>query len=218
MTPSPWRRRNCCRPPDAGHRSSSDTRRDEDHMSDQVPTSTDQVALEPTRLVVIDETGTSTAMARLRGRARRGRRVIGRVPWGHWKTMTFVAGLRHDGITAPFVIDRAMTGAIFIEYVRQCLAPTLKPGDIVVMDNLPAHKKDEVRDIIVAAGAELRYLPPYSPDLNPIEQAFAKLKAHLRKAQERSIDALWQRIGKLLELFHPSECANFFVNAGYART
>lgn len=132
--------------------------------------------------------------------------------------MTFVAGLRHDGITAPFVIDRAMTGAIFIEYVRQCLAPTLKPGDIVVMDNLPAHKKDEVRDIIVAAGAELRYLPPYSPDLNPIEQAFAKLKAHLRKAQERSIDALWQRIGKLLELFHPSECANFFVNAGYART
>src|SRR5512147_1299778 len=111
-----------------------------------------------------------------------------------------------------------MTGAIFIEYVRQCLAPTLKPGDIVVMDNLPAHKKDEVRDIIVAAGAELRYLPPYSPDLNPIEQAFAKLKAHLRKAQERSIDALWQRIGKLLELFHPSECANFFVNAGYART
>lgn len=178
----------------------------------------DQVALEPTRLVFIDETGTSTAMARLRGRARRGRRVIGRVPWGHWKTMTFVAGLRHDGITAPFVIDRAMTGAIFIEYVRQCLAPTLKPGDIVVMDNLPAHKKDEVRDIIVAAGAELRYLPPYSPDLNPIEQAFAKLKAHLRKAQERSIDALWQRIGKLLELFHPSECANFFVNAGYART
>ena len=178
----------------------------------------DQVALEPTRLVFIDETGTSTAMARLRGRARRGRRVIGRVPWGHWKTMTFVAGLRHDGITAPFVIDRAMTGAIFIEYVRQCLAPTLKPGDIVVMDNLPAHKKDEVRDIIVAAGAELRYLPPYSPDLNPIEQAFDKLKAHLRKAQERSIDALWQRIGKLLELFHPSECANFFVNAGYART
>lgn len=178
----------------------------------------DQVALEPTRLVFIDETGTSTAMARLRGRARRGRRVIGRVPWGHWKTMTFVAGLRHDGITAPFVIDRAMTGAIFIEYVRQCLAPTLKPGDIVVMDNLPAHKKDEVRDIIVAAGAELRYLPPYSPDLNPIEQAFAKLKAHLRKAQERSIDALWQRIGKLLELFHPIECSNFFVNAGYART
>lgn len=178
----------------------------------------DQVALEPARLVFIDETGTSTAMARLRGRARRGRRVIGRVPWGHWKTMTFVAGLRHDGITAPFVIDRAMTGAIFIEYVRQCLAPTLKPGDIVVMDNLPAHKKDEVRDIIVAAGAELRYLPPYSPDLNPIEQAFAKLKAHLRKAQERSIDALWQRIGMLLELFHPSECANFFVNAGYART
>lgn len=176
-----------------------------------------QPDLDPARLVFIDETGTSTNMARLRGRAQRGRRVVGRVPWGHWKILTFVAGLRHDAITAPFVIDRAMTRAIFVEYLRQCLVPTLAPGDIVVMDNLPAHKGEMVRQIIEGAGAELRYLPPYSPDLNPIEQAIAKLKAHLRKAQERSIDALWQRIGSLLDLFLPAECANFFVNSGYAR-
>jgi len=132
--------------------------------------------------------------------------------------MTFVAGLRQDGITAPLVIDCAMNGAIFVEYIRQCLGPTLKPGDIVVMDNLPAHKRDQIREIIQAAGAELRYLPPYSPDLNPIEQAFSKLKAHLRKAQERSIDRLWRRIGEILPLFMPHECANFFANAGYART
>src|SRR6267154_664861 len=116
----------------------------------------DQPALDPRRLVFLDETGTSTAMARLRGRARRGRRVVGRVPWGHWKTMTFLAGLRHDAITAPFVIDRAMTGAFFVEYLRQCLVPTLSPGDIVVMDNLPAHKNAAVRQIIEAAGAEPR--------------------------------------------------------------
>ena len=177
-----------------------------------------QSELDPTRLVFLDETGTSTNMARLRGRGKRGQRVIGRVPWGHWKVVTFLAGLRHDGITAPFVIDRAMTRAIFLEYLRQCLVPTLQPGDIVVMDNLPAHKGDTVRHIIEAAGAELRYLPAYSPDPNPIEQAIAKLKAHLRKAQERSIDALWNRIGSLLDLFTPAECANFIANSGYART
>ena len=177
-----------------------------------------QPDLDPARLVFIDETGTSTNMARLRGRAKRGRRVTGRVPWGHWKVLTFVAALRHDGITAPFVIDCAMTRAIFTEYLRQCLTPTLRPGDIVVMDNLPAHKGGAVRQIIEAAGAELRYLPAYSPDLNPIEHGFSKLKAHLRKAQERSIDALWQRIGKLLDLFQPQQCTNFFANSGYART
>jgi transposase len=177
----------------------------------------DQLALDPRRLVFIDETGTSTNMARLRGRGKRGQRVVGRVPWGHWKTMTFVAGLRHNAITAPFVIDKAMNRAIFLEYLRQCLVPTLCPGDIVVMDNLPAHKGPAVRHLIEDAGAELRYLPPYSPDLNPIEQAFAKLKAHLRKAQERSLDTLWPRIGKLLDLFKPSECTNFFTNSGYAR-
>jgi transposase len=177
-----------------------------------------QPALDPARLVFIDETGTSTNMTRLRGRARRGHRVVGLVPWGHWKITTFVAALRHDAVTAPFVIDRAMTSAIFIEYVRHCLVPTLSPGDIVVMDNLQPHKNARVRELIAAAGAELRYLPPYSPDLNPIEQAFAKLKAHLRKAQERSIETLWQRIGSVLDLFQPIECANFFVNSGYARS
>jgi transposase len=177
-----------------------------------------QPTLDPARLVFIDETGTSTSMARLRGRAKRGERVVGRVPWGHWKILTFVAGLRQDGVTAPFVIDRAMTRAIFLEYLRRCLVPTLRPGDIVVMDNLPAHKGEAVRKTIEEAGAELRYLPAYSPDLNPIEQAIAKLKAHLRKAQERTIDALWRRIGKLIDLFPPHECANFFANSGYART
>jgi transposase len=177
----------------------------------------EQLLLDPAKLVFIDETGTSTSMARLRGRSKRGQRLLGRVPWGHWKILTFVAGLRHDGITAPFVIDRPMTSVIFIEYLRQCLVPTLKPGDIVVMDNLPAHKNPAVRQIIEAAGAELRYLPPYSPDLNPIEQAFAKLKAHLRKAQERSINTLWPRIGKLIDLFRPDQCQNFFANSGYAQ-
>lgn len=177
-----------------------------------------QGELDPDRLVFVDETGTFTNMARLRGRGRRGQRVIGRVPWGHWKTLTFVAGLRLGEVIAPFVIDRPMNGAIFVEYVRQCLVPALKPGDIVVMDNLPAHKRDEAVELIAAAGAELRFLPPYSPDLNPIEQAFAKLKAHLRKAQERSIDDLWRRIGSLLDLFKPAECAAYFLNAGYARS
>jgi transposase len=178
----------------------------------------DQSALDPRRLVFIDETGTSTNMTRLRGRARRGQRVVGLVPWGHWKITTFVAALRHDAVTAPFVIDHAMTSAIFAEYVRQCLVPTLSPGDIVVMDNLQPHKNATVRELIEAVGAELRFLPPYSPDLNPIEQAFAKLKAHLRKAEERSIEALWQRIGTVLDLFKPAECANFLANSGYART
>jgi transposase len=132
--------------------------------------------------------------------------------------VTFVAGLRLDGFTAPFVIDCAMNGAIFIEYLRQCLAPSLTPGDIVVIDNLPAHKRDEVRQIIEATGATLRYLPPYSPDFNPIEQSFAKLKAHLRKAGERTIPALYDQIGQALETFQPSEFRNYFRNSGYALT
>ena len=146
-----------------------------------------QKLLDPDRLIFIDETGTSTNMARLRGRCRRGERLIGKVPHGHWKITTFVAGLRRDAITAPFVIDQPMNSAIFKAYLEQCLVPTLKPGDIVVMDNLSSHKSDEVRQIIEAAGANLLYLPPYSPDFNPIEQAFSKLKAHLRKASERSV-------------------------------
>ncbi len=154
-------------------------------------------------------------MTRTRGRARRGTRLIGLVPHGHWKITTFVAGLRYGAITAPFVIDHPMDGAIFLTYVRQCLAPTLSQGDIVVMDNLKPHKVAGVREAIEAAGATLRYLPPYSPDLNPIELLFAKLKALLRKAAEREIEALWTRIGNLLDAFSVEECANYFRHDGY---
>lgn len=176
----------------------------------------EQPQLDPTRLVFIDETGAATDMARLRGRGPRGQRVIGKIPYGHWKTTTFLAGLRCDSITAPFVIDRPMNGSIFLAYVEQILIPTLKGGDIVVMDNLSAHKIEAVRRAIEAAGATLVFLPPYSPDLNPIEQLFAKLKALLRKAAERSVPALWDRIGQLLNAFTPTECANYFRHAGYA--
>lgn len=162
-----------------------------------------QGLLDPARLVFIDETGTSTNMARLRGRCRRGQRLIGKVPHGHWKITTFVAALRHDAITAPFVIDEPMNGEIFRVYLRRCLVPTLKPGDVVVMDNLPAHKNDEVRSIIEAAGAQLRYLPPYSPDLNPIEQAFSKIKHWMRQAQKRTIEDTWRHIGHLLQDIQP---------------
>jgi len=175
-----------------------------------------QPRLDPASLVFVDETGASTKMARLYGRAKRGRRVVGRVPWGHWKTVTFVAGLRLSGFTAPFVIDCAMNGAIFVQYVQQCLAPSLKLGDIVIIDNLPAHKRDEVRQIVEAAGASLIYLPPYSPDLNPIEHSFAKLKAHLRKAKERTVPALYDRIGQALETFQATEFPNYFRKSEYA--
>lgn len=178
----------------------------------------DQPRLDPAKLVFVDETGASTKMARLYGRAKRGRRVVGRVPWGHWKTVTFVAGLRLDGFAAPFVIDCAMNGAIFVEYLQQCLAPSLRCGDIVVIDNLPAHKRQQVRQIIEAVGATLRYLPPYSPDLNPIEQSFAKLKSHLRKAKERTVPALYERIGHALNCFEPTEFQNYFKKSGYAPT
>jgi len=178
----------------------------------------DQPRLDPAKLVFIDETGASTKMARLYGRAKRSRRVVGRIPWGHWKTVTFVAGMRLDGFTAPFVVDCAMNAAIFIEYLQQCLVPTLRPGDIVIIDNLPAHKREQVREIIEAAGATLRYLPPYSPDFNPIEQSFAKLKAHLRKAKERTVPALYDRIGKALDSFEPAEFRNYFRKSGYAPT
>ena len=155
-------------------------------------------------------------MARLRGRAPRGDRLIGKIPHGHWKTTTFVAGLRASALTAPCVIDGPMNGNAFLAYVEQILAPSLKPGDIVVLDNLSAHKVPGVREAIAAADAGLLYLPPYSPDFNPIEQLFAKLKALLRKAAERSVDALWNRIASLLDAFTPNECANYFRNAGYA--
>ncbi len=143
-------------------------------------------------------------MARLRGRCPRGERLVAKVPQGHWKTTTFVAALRNDRITAPFVVDAPMDGEIFLVYLEQCLAPTLSPGEIVIMDNLPAHKVAGVRERIEATGAMLQRLPPYSPDLNPIEQSFAKLKAHLRKSSERSIPALWDRIGTTLQSLQKS--------------
>lgn len=164
----------------------------------------------------IDETWAKTNMAPIRGWGRRGQRLIGKVPFGHWTTTTFVAGLRHDGVTAPFVIKGAINGPSFQAYVTQCLAPTLKPGDIVVMDNLGSHKSPKVRRAIEARGAELRFLPPYSPDLNPIEMMFSKLKALLRRAEERSVAALWDRIGSSLDHVSANECANYFQAAGYA--
>ena len=173
--------------------------------------------MRPERLVFIDETGATTKMARRYGRAPRGQRLAMSVPYGHWKTTTFVAGLRHDRIEAPCVIDGPMTGELFLAYVEQFLAPTLSHGDIVVMDNLPAHKVKGVAEAINARGAELRYLPPYSPDLNPIEQMFAKLKALLRKAAVRSVDKLWDTIGLLLDAFSPTECANYLKHSGYGQ-
>jgi transposase len=154
-------------------------------------------------------------MARLRGRAPRGERLRAGIPHGHWKTTTFVAGLRLDGITAPFVLDGPINRDAFQAYIDQVLVPELRPGDVVVMDNLGSHKGPAVRHAIEAAGASLLYLPPYSPDFNPIENAFAKLKALLRKAAERTVGALWDRIGTLLDAFKPAECANYFRAAGY---
>jgi transposase len=175
----------------------------------------DQLELDPSKLVFIDETGAATNMARLRGRTQKGERLRAGIPQGHWKTTTFVAGLRLTGMTAPMVLDGPMNGAAFLAYVQQVLVPELKPGDIVIMDNLSAHKSCQVRNAIEAAGARLLYLPPYSPDFNPIENAFAKLKALLRKAAERSVEALWHLIGTLIDAFSPQECANYFAAAGY---
>ena len=172
--------------------------------------------LDPARLVFIDETAVSTNMVRLRGRAPRGVRVIGTVPLGRWETITFVAALHHNGLTAPMVIEGPMTGEVFRAYVEQCLVPTLRRNDIVVMDNLRAHKVAGVEEAIEKAGASVRYLPKYSPDLNPIEMAFSKLKAHLRSAAARTFEALWAALGDICALFDPHECWNFFKAAGYA--
>lgn len=186
-----------------------------------------QPDLDPERLIFIDgeplsaigprtmASGLNTKMARLRGRCPKGERLFASIPHGHWRTTTFVAGLRLGGLDAPMVIDGPMNGETFLAYVEQVLVPTLRPGDIVVMDNLGCHKSAKVRDAIEAAGAELRFLPPYSPDFNPIENAFAKLKALLRKAAARTRDALWDEVGRLIELFAPEECGNYFIAAGY---
>ena len=177
-----------------------------------------QAKLDPRRLVFIDETWAKTNMTRTHGRCARGQRLVAKVPHGHWKTLTFLAALRCNEITAPFVLDGPINGDWFLAYVEQVLIPTLKPGDVVVMDNLGSHKSQAVRRAIRKAGAHLLFLPPYSPDLNPIEQVFAKLKTLLRKAAERTVEATWRRIGKLLDHFTSDECANYLVNSGYAAT
>lgn len=167
------------------------------------------------RLVFLDETWAKTNMTRLRGRAPRGERVVDYVPHGHWKTTTFLAALRVDGLIAPLVVDGAINGETFLAYVQQQLVPTLKANDIVIMDNLSSHKVKGVREAIEVAGADLVYLPPYSPDFNPIEQVFAKIKHLLRSAAERTIETLWRRIGQLLDCFPPEECRNYFRHCGY---
>jgi transposase len=177
-----------------------------------------QGRIDPNRLVFIDETWAKTNMTRVRGWYTRGQALVAKVPHGHWKTLTFLAALRHDRITAPFVLDGPINGDAFTAYVEQVLAPTLKRGDVVVMDNLGSHKGGAVRRLIRAAGAHLLFLPPYSPDLNPIEQVFAKLKTLLRKAEERTVETVWRRIGTLLDCFKPEECNNYFRNSGYGST
>jgi transposase len=174
--------------------------------------------MDPARFIFLDETGTATDMARRYGRGPRGERLVAAVPQGHWHTTTFIAGLRQSGIVAPLVLDGPMTGPTFRAYVEQFLAPALQPGDVVVLDNLAAHKVDGVREAITAAGASILYLPPYSPDLNPIEPLFAKLKALLRKAAARTKDELWQAIGRLLATVPPHECANYLDHCGYGST
>ena len=175
------------------------------------------------RLVFIDETWAKTNMTPLRGWAAKGKRLVGKAPFGHWNTMTpdqvrgrlFIAALRHDAITAPWVIDGPINGEIFRTYVENVLVPTLRQGDIVILDNLGSHKAAAVRKAIRAVGAKLFFLPAYSPDLNPIEQVFAKLKHLLRKAAERSKEAVWRKIGTLLDKFTPKECENYLKNSGY---
>ena len=175
----------------------------------------EQSRLDASRLLFIDETAVTTKMVRHHGRAPCGERLVASVPHGHWKTLTLVAALRIDALMAPYVIDGAMDGPSFLAYVEQVLVPTLRKGDIVFMDNLRTHKIDGVKEAIEAAGAKLRYLPAYSPDLNPIEQAFAKLKAALRQGAARTVQALLKLIGKLIKAFAPEECAHYFRHAGY---
>ena len=171
--------------------------------------------MDPARFVFLDETSAATNMVRRYGRSPAAERLVASVPHGHWRTTTFVAGLRLSGVTAPLVLDGPMTGAAFLAYVEQMLAPVLAPGDVVVLDNLAAHKVDGIAQAVHAAGASILYLPPYSPDLNPIEQLFAKLKALLRQTAARTVDGLWNAIGRLLDRFPPAECANYLRSCGY---
>jgi len=177
-----------------------------------------QKSIDPERLVFIDETWTRTDRGPLRGWAPCGQRLIGKVPHGRWKTMTFIAALRHDRIEAPWLLEGPIDGESFRLYVEKVLLPTLRQGDIVIMDNLGSHKGKAVRQLIRSAGAKLFFLPKYSPDLNPIEQVFAKLKHLLRKAAARTFEAICLALGKLLQAFASQECANYFANSGYRRT
>ena len=175
-----------------------------------------QVRLDPSRLVFIDETWIKTNMAPLRGWGAKGKRLRGFAPQGRWRTLTFLGALRCDQLTAPCVFDGPINGECFRTYVEQQLVPVLKPGDIVIVDNLGSHKSAALRQIIRAAGARFWFLPPYSPDLNPIEQAFAKIKHWMRCAQKRTVEDTWRHIGHLVQDIQPRECANYFANAGYA--
>ena len=177
-----------------------------------------QRRVDPRRLVFVDETWAKTNMTRTHGWAPRGQRLVCAVPHRRWTTLTFLAVLRADGLTAPCVFDGPINGCLFLAWVRQFLVPSLRPGDVVVLDNLGSHKGAGVRRAIRDAGAHLLFLPPYSPDLNPIEMVFAKLKALLRKADERSITTVWSRIGALLQQFSPDECARYVKHAGYDQT
>ena len=172
---------------------------------------------EPHRLVFVDETAVTTKLTRLRGRSRRGTRLPGAAPFGHWKAQTFIAGLRCHGVTAPWIVDGAMDRTAFDLWVETQLAPTLQRGDVVILDNLQVHKRAKAAAILKEKGAWFLFLPAYSPDLNPIEMAFAKLKAHLRKAKARTFDALWKAVGDICDLFTPTECWNYLKHAGYAR-
>src|ERR1700678_1622200 len=174
--------------------------------------------LEGHRLVFVDETGTNTKMVRTRGRCAKSQRLKGQAQFGHWKTQTFISGLRRGALTAPFVVDQPMNRRIFDTWVRTQLVPTLSKGDVVILDNLAAHKSAAAERAVRERGAWLLFLPPYSPDLNPIEMAFSKLKAHLRAMAMRTIDELCNAIGQICDLFTPQECANYFQAAGYGFT
>ena len=177
-----------------------------------------QSQLDPRDLVFLDETWATTNMTRRYGRAPKSERLVGVAPHGHWKTITFTAALTADGLIAPMTLDGAMTGDCFLAYIRQVLVPALRPGQVVVMDNLSSHKRVGVREALEAAGCRLLYLPPYSPDLNPIEQAFAKLKSLLRRQEERTVAGLKAFLGQALDLFSPEECQNYLCHSGYAAT
>jgi transposase len=204
------------RPGQRSREDASSGRNIRDGLIQSVSSSSTRADCTPMIRGIMGQEGAKTNMTPIRGWAPRGQKLVAHAPFGKWRTLTFLAALRHDRIDAPCVLDGPINGVSFTAYVEQFLIPTLSPGDIVIMDNLGSHKGQAVRKAIRAAGAKFLFLPPYSPDLNPIEQMFAKLKLLLRKAEERTVDATWQRIGSLLDAFPPNECANYLRNSGYA--